>query len=96
MLGVIIDLAPILLVILCKEVVYVLFLSVLGEISLHNFQTLAVDLHALYIGTEGIQKLIAPFALEIGNNTLVTPASSVFLVPRKEAIESLQDKIEEL
>ena len=96
MLGVIIDLAPILLIILGKEVVDVLFLSVLGEISLHDFQALGVYLHALYIATEGIQELIAPFALEIGNHTLLTQAPSVFLVPRKEAIEGLQDKIEEL
>jgi len=53
-LGVIIDLAPVLLIILDKEVVDVLFLSVLGEISLHDFQALGVYLHVLYIGTEGI------------------------------------------
>jgi hypothetical protein len=95
-LGVVIDLAPVLLIILCKEVVDVLILSVLWEISLHDFQALGVYLHALYIATEGIQELIAPFTVEIGNDTLVTPAPRVFLVPRKEAIESLQDKIEEL
>ena len=96
MLSVVIDLAPVLLIILGKEVVDVLFFSVLGEISLHDFQALSVYLHALYIGTEGIQELITSFTVKIGNDTLVTPAPSVFLVPRKEAIEGLQDKIEEL
>jgi hypothetical protein len=85
-LGVVIDLAPVLLVVLGKEIVNVLFLRVLREISLHDFQAQGVDLHALYIGTEGIQELIASFALEIGNYALVTPAPCVILVPGKKAI----------
>ena len=85
MLGVIIDLAPILLIVLGKEVVNVLFLRVLREISLHDFQAKSVDLHALYIGTEGVQEPIAPFTLEIGNDTLLTLAPCVCLVPGKKA-----------
>ena len=51
-MSVVIDLAAVLLIVLGKEVVDVLFLCVLREISLHDFQAQSIYLHALYIGTE--------------------------------------------
>jgi hypothetical protein len=84
-MGVVIDLAPVLLIVLGKEVIDVLFLRVLREISLHDFQAQSIDLHALYIGAKGVQEPIAPFTLEIGNDALINLAPCVCLVPGKKA-----------
>ena len=86
MLGVVIDLAPVLLIVLGKEIVNVLFLRVLREVSLHDFEAQGIDLHALYIGTEGVKEAIASPTLEIRNDTLLNPAPCVMLVPGEKPI----------
>jgi hypothetical protein len=88
--AIIIDLARILLIVLSEEIVDVLILCMLLEVSLHQFEGLRVYLHIIDIRADLIEKLIAALALKVSNHTLLRVMFVVFFIPSEKSFQSLQ------
>ena len=89
MLGIIVDFAPRILIILIKEIVYVLILRVLTEVPLHYFYGDRIQLHVINISGYIIEYLISALCLEICNDALFAGSARILFVPCEEPVDPL-------
>ena len=89
MFSVVINFAAIVLIVLGKEIIDVLFLSVLREVSLHDLYGDSVELHITDISRDALEELVAALRLEISNHAGFASSAVVFLVPSEEPVQCL-------
>ena len=89
MMCVIVNFAPVFLIVLGKEIIYILVLSMMTEVLLHEFYCYSVNLHIIDVCADIIKEFVSAFSIEKSYDALVSDSSSVFFVPSKESIKCL-------